>query len=87
MAIPNCPICGSQALDATELEHIALSDSMTTNTVGVVICHCAESHRFLALPKGPDQLPGPAMCRPVQHAADVKRHPARYAVQREGQAA
>jgi len=48
MSLPACPICGSEVRDACQ-QKVGAS-SMTKDSTEMVVYHCVNSHRFLALP-------------------------------------
>ena len=49
MAVPKCPVCGSEAVDFDQQETFSASVEgwVTQGDANIVVCHCAMSHRFL----------------------------------------
>jgi hypothetical protein len=47
MNLPKCPICGCEAVELKTKEGLWLSQSVLNSDLGVVVCHCIESHRFV----------------------------------------
>ncbi len=47
MSLPNCPICGREVFDSIQQQGLSASQAEGKTEVQVVVCHCAESHRFL----------------------------------------
>jgi hypothetical protein len=52
MAVPKCPVCGSEAVDFDQQETFSASVEgwVTQGDANIVVCHCAMSHRFLVSP-------------------------------------
>jgi hypothetical protein len=46
--LPSCPICGGEVFDWIQQQSPSSAQAGNETEVGVIICHCSESHRFLA---------------------------------------
>ena len=51
MAVPICPVCGCKAVDSSQQKTLSTQQSMGECGAEVVVCHCAESHRFVVSSK------------------------------------
>jgi hypothetical protein len=53
MTTLKCPICSCEAIDSSRSEMLSARQPISPTESEVVICHCAESHRFVVSSKDP----------------------------------